>query len=152
MLATVLLLQSERTASYEQFDYLSVVGSLLHTTNCTRCDVSYSADVLSRHALCPGKAHISSVKRVVMYLYNTRCTGTQYSRSSSAPRNVPYIYEKGKHPLHDDTDLLKVCADSDFAGDQSRRSTMGMIVMLNGGPVAWASILGKTISTSSCEA
>jgi hypothetical protein len=27
-----------------------------------------------------------------------------------------------------------------------------MIVMLNGGPIAWTSVLGKTISTSSCEA
>jgi hypothetical protein len=152
MLTTVLLLQSERTVSKEQFDYLSVVGSLLHIANCTRCDVSYSVGVLSRHALCPGQAHINAAKRVVMYLYNTRCTGIQYSRSSHTPRNVPYIYEKGMHPLHNDTDLLKVFADSDYASDQSRRSTMGMIVMLNGGPIAWASVLGKTISTSSCEA
>jgi ATP-dependent Zn protease len=47
---------------------------------------------------------------------------------------------------------LKVCADSDYGSDQSRRSTLGMIAMLNGGLIAWASVLGKTISTSSCEA
>jgi hypothetical protein len=152
MLTTPLIRQSERTISKEQFDYLSVVGSLLHIANCTRCDISFSVGVLSRHALCPGQAHVNAAKRVVMYLYNTQSTGIQYSRSTTIARNVPSIYQGGKHPLHDDSDLLKVFADSDYASDQSRRSTMGMVVMLNGGPIAWASVLGKTISTSSCEA
>ena len=43
-------------------------------------------------------------------------------------------------------------ADSDYAEDASRRSRQGTIVMMNGGPVAWASILGKTICCSTAEA
>jgi hypothetical protein len=27
-----------------------------------------------------------------------------------------------------------------------------MVIMLNGGPVAWSSVLGKTVATSTCEA
>jgi hypothetical protein len=38
MLTTVLLLQWKRTVSKEQFEYFSVVGSLLHIANCTRCE------------------------------------------------------------------------------------------------------------------
>jgi len=29
---------------------------------------------------------------------------------------------------------------------------MGIVIMLNGGPVSWSSILGKTVATSTCEA
>ena len=29
---------------------------------------------------------------------------------------------------------------------------MGMVIMMNGGPIAWASTLGKTVATSTCEA
>jgi hypothetical protein len=29
---------------------------------------------------------------------------------------------------------------------------MGMVIMLNGGPIAWSSVLGKTVATSTCEA
>ena len=47
---------------------------------------------------------------------------------------------------------LTVFADSDYAEDASRRSRQGTIVMMNGGPVAWASILGKTICCSTAEA
>jgi hypothetical protein len=75
------------------FDYLSVVGSLLHIENCTRCDVPFSDGVISRHALCPGQAHVNAAERVVMFLYNTQITGLQYSRSTTIARNVPSIYQ-----------------------------------------------------------
>jgi hypothetical protein len=66
--------QSERASSKEQFDYLSVVGSLLHIANYKRCDMSFSAFVLSRHVACPGQAHVNALKRVVMYFSNTQST------------------------------------------------------------------------------
>ena len=34
----------------------------------------------------------------------------------------------------------------------SRKSTYGYVLILNGGPVAWGSTLGKTVATSTCEA
>ena len=42
--------------------------------------------------------------------------------------------------------------DSDYAADSSRRSTQGIVVMMNGGPISWSSVLGKTICTSTAEA
>jgi hypothetical protein len=62
------------------------------------------------------------------------------------------MYEGAKHPLDDGTNRLQTFADSDYAGDVSKRSTMGTLVMLNGGPVSWGSVLGKTVATSTCEA
>jgi len=47
MVACGLQKQSSRTVPKEEFDYLSVVGSLLHIANCVRCDVAYAVGVLA---------------------------------------------------------------------------------------------------------
>ena len=153
MLAQPLPKLQERLVPKEQFDFLSVVGSLLHIANCVRCDVAHAVSVLTRHALCPGPAHVRAAKRVVMYLYNTRLLGITYRRPARKEHaNIAQMYEGAKHPLDDGKNLVQTFADSDYASDDTKRSTMGMVVMLNGGPVSWGSILGKTIATSTCEA
>ena len=93
MLVTPLTKLTERVVTVEQFDYLSVVGSLLHIANCVRCDVALAVGILARHSATPGPQHVNAVKRVVMYLYNTRSLGITYSRSSKAPNflKVPSI-------------------------------------------------------------
>ena len=45
-----------------------------------------------------------------------------------------------------------VYADSDFAAYYARRSMQGIVIALNGGPISWSSILGKTTVLSTCEA
>jgi len=144
---------ASREVSVDEFDYLSVVGSLMHLANCVRCDIAYAVGSLARHAMNPGPAHVKACKRVVMYLYNTRTLGITYTRSSIASeRNVPSMHEAAKHPLDNGQNLLKTFADSDYAADYTRRSTYGVVTMLNGGPIAWSSTLGKTVATSTCEA
>jgi hypothetical protein len=49
---------------------------------------------------------------------------------------VPFIHEEGIYPLHNNTDLLKVLMDFDYASDQSRRSTKVMTFLLNDMPGA----------------
>ena len=48
MLQTPLLRQKERSVPKITFDYLSVVGSLLHISNCLRPDISYAVGNLAR--------------------------------------------------------------------------------------------------------
>lgn len=151
MLATPLMKSTERTVPKESFDYLSVVGSLMHIANCVRCDIAYAVGVLARHAAFPGPAHVRAAKRVLQYLYSTRSLGITYTRPSS-DKNTPIIYEGATHPLDNGQNYLQVFADSDYAADQTRRSTMGSVVMMNGGPISWASVLGKTVAMSTCEA
>ena len=62
----------EREVPVSTFDYLSVVGSLIHFANCMRPDIALAVGVLARHGMAPGKAHVRAAKRVVMYLYNAR--------------------------------------------------------------------------------
>ena len=135
----------------EELDYLSVVGSLLHVPNCARMDIALAVGILARHAATPGPAHVTAARRVLQYLYKTRSLGITYTRSVSE-LNVPTIFEAAYHPLDNGKNRLQVFCDSDYAADISRRSLMGMVVMLNGGPISWLSTLGKTVCTSTAEA
>ena len=65
MLVTPLPKQSTRTVTVEAFDYLSVVGSLLHASNCVRVDIALAVGILARHAATPGAAHVAAAKRVI---------------------------------------------------------------------------------------
>ena len=158
MLVTPLTRNEGEVVDKKSFDYLAVVGSLLHIANCVRCDISFAVGVLSRYAKNPGRSHVKAAKRVLMYLYNTRTLGITYTRTQDD--ELPVIFEGAKHPKDDGvrgaaaetSEILKVYADSDFAGDETRKSTMGLVVVMNGGPVAWSSTLGKSVATSTAEA
>jgi len=153
MLPTPLRKESTHIVSKSEFDYLSVVGSLLHISNCVRCDISYAIGNLARFSAAPGPQHVRAVKRCLQYLYATRTLGITYSRDSpGVQRNVPLMYEGAQHPLDTGLNRLQTFVDSDYAADETRRSTMGGVTMLNGGPIAWFSVLGKTVATSTCEA
>jgi hypothetical protein len=151
MSTTPLLKQNTRDVPVSVFDYLSVVGSLLHIANCIRCDIAYAVGALARHSLTVGHAHVKAAKRVVMYLYNTVKLGITYYRDTEEI-NTPRVFERAVHPLDNGKNHLQTFADSDYAMDQTRRSTMGIVLMMNGGPVSWSSTLGKTVATSTCEA
>jgi len=159
MLVTPLMKLAEREVSVEQFDYLSVVGSLLHIANCVRCDIAFAVGCLARYAATPGHAHVKAAKRVVKYLYATKNLGITFYRDLDRVEGLGEqeltVYENGLHPNDQDksvTNALKIYADSDYAMDYTKKSTMGIVFMLNGGPVSWTSVLGKTVATSTCEA
>ena len=152
MLQAPLTRSQVRGVAKSSFDYLSVVGSLLHISNCLRPDISYAVGNLARFAAAPGLAHVKAAKRVLQYLYQSRSLGITYYRACDQQRNVPLMYEGAKHPLDDGINKTQVFADSDYAADETRRSTMGGIVMQNGGPISWFSTLGKTVALSTCEA
>jgi hypothetical protein len=66
---------------------------------------------------------VRACKRVVMYLYNTRRYGITYRRGDEQS-SVPLMYAGAQHPSDNGMILLQVFADSDYAGDETRRSTM----------------------------
>ena len=148
--------QDEKTTD---FDYLSVVGALLHICNVSRPDVSYAVCYLARFSKTAGESHVKALLRLVAYLYHTRYLGITYYRDiprenvfHGMERNVPRVYETGVHPCDvNKKNPVKVFVDSDFAGNDGR-STAGHVVFLNGGPVIWSSKLMKVAATSSSEA
>jgi len=145
-------------------DYLSVIGSCLHIAQVSRPDCAYAVGALSRHSHAPGKIHMKAARDLVSYMYKTRHWSIQYQRSFSPAANVPIVYEKDCYQSRTIEDRLKasvpdstpntpdVYCDADFAGCKvTRRSTSGMVIMMNGGPISWQSRLQKLCAQSSAE-
>jgi hypothetical protein len=99
---------------------------------------------------------------LVSYLYNSQELFIQYTRSDYG--NVPDIFEKdwsNRKSIEERLQASKPAGvpdypntfiDADYAGDPTtRRSTSGMIVMMNGGPISWSSRLQKLCAQSSAE-
>ena len=144
-------------------EYLSIVGSCLHISQVSRPDIAYAVGVLSRHSATPGKEHMEAAINLICYLYHTQELCVRYERSVKG--NEPEVYEKAHRPETSIEDRLQAAhpdlsnpsptffADADFAGDlHTRRSTTGMVVMMNNGPISWLSRLQKLCAQSTAEA
>ena len=79
--------------------YSQVVGSLMYAMVCTRADIAYAVNVVSRFMSNPGKLHWDAVKWVMRYLKGTLDHGLMYGKS--------------KHEVCE----VRGYVDSDFAGD-----------------------------------
>ena len=148
--------KQERITDESGFPYLSAVGSLLHIAGLTRPDISYAVGVVARYSNAYGERHIKAVKKIIAYLYHTRFHGIMYYHESIKPPGVK-MFESGRPPITDEAfqasvmDPLRLFADADFAGDDTKRSTSGNIVYLFGGPIMWSSRLQKLYALSTAE-
>ncbi|KAJ4716959.1 Retrovirus-related Pol polyprotein from transposon TNT 1-94 [Melia azedarach] len=116
----------------EKVPYASAVGSLMYAMVCTRPDIAHAVGVVSRFLSNPGREHWNAVKWIMRYLRGTS--------------NFKLTFGSGKP-------LLVGYTDSDMAGDvDTRKSTMGYLMTLSGGAVAWQSRLQKCVALSTTEA
>ena len=113
------------------FPYRELVGSLLYAAKATRPDIAHAVGVLTRYLIAPTSQHVNAAKHVLRYIQGT----------------LDY------HVCYGSQDELTAWADSDWAGDlATRKSTTGFVIMLSGGPVAYASTLQRTVALSSAAA
>jgi len=116
--------------------YRALVGGLLYIMGMTRPDIAFAVIAVSRHQTNPENPHWKAAKRILAYLAGTPHHGLRYSGIGNVNNLVSF-------------------SDSDYAGCKDglyRRSTSGMIFLLNGGPVAWKSHLQKPVAQSTAEA
>lgn len=141
------LTEPESDKGTADFPYLSVVGALLHVSQCTRPDISYAVGSLARHSTAVGKEHVRAARRCVQYLYNTRHLCIMYGSTDAQP-NEPHVFEAGRP-----APKAEAYTDADYAMDvATRRSTSGGVIFLNGGPITWSSKLQKIVAMSTAEA
>ena len=112
--------------------YASAVGSLIYAMVCTRPDIDHSVGIVSRFHSNLGKQHWMAVKWILRYL----CSTFKF-----------YLYLEGERPL------LERYIDVDMVDDvDSRKSTLGDLVIFVGGAVSWQFKLQKCIALSTTEA
>ena len=120
-----------------KYPYINATGSLLYTTVCTRPDMFFAVMQLARFNSNPGHAHVKASKQALKYLNRTVDQGIHFSKSSNFDGKLE----------------IKAFVDSDWAGcPDTRRSTMGYIILVANGPVSYKSKLMPTLALSSCEA
>ena len=103
---------------------------------CTRPDIAFAVNRLSRYCANPTDAHYAATKRVLRYLKGTVNHRITYTGTAhSTPQLVGYC-------------------DADWAQDKDckRRSTSGYVFVMCGGAVSWQSKKQSTIALSSTEA
>jgi len=48
--------------------YLIAIGALMYPTNCTRPDIAFAVNLLTRFNSCPTKRHWKGIKHIFQYL------------------------------------------------------------------------------------
>jgi hypothetical protein len=104
---------------------------------CTRPDIAFIVQVLSRYLQCAGEEHLRAAKRVYRYLKGTRSFGTTYSAAGARAVELSWTYAR---------DVLGF-SDADWTGDKK-----GYLFKLARGSISWASKLQASVSLSSTEA
>lgn len=130
---TNLYLRNDKDDSVEQYPYRELIGSLMYLAIGTRPDIAFAVGYLSRFLDKYTNKHWSAAHRILRYIKATSNYGIRYESISK---------------LH-----LQVFSDSDFAGEpETRKSTSGQLIKINGGAVVWASSKQHSVALSSTEA
>jgi len=116
-------------------EYQRSIGSLMYLMVCMRPDIAYAVEVLSCHVACPGRVHLTAVKRIFCYLQ-----GTSQFKLNFKAQNV-----ENSPPI--------VFVNSDWAGDKAdRKSMLGYVILIDGGGISWGSKKQTSIALSTIEA
>jgi hypothetical protein len=126
----------EEKEEVSKYPYPNVVGSLMYAVTATRPDMMQSVIQLARFMSNWGKPHIKAAQKSLKFLRNTWKDGIKFTK----PKNFNGILE------------IYCFSDSDWAGcPDTRRTTLGYVIIICGGPISWKSQLRKTLAMSSCE-
>lgn len=116
-------------------EYRKLIGSLLYLSTCTRPDLSFAVNALSRFQQTPSYDHLLLAKRILRYLKGTLYLGITYGRGGN-----------------DSAIQLQNYSDANFAGDSDRHSVAGYLSLFGGGPISWRSRKISYTSLSTTEA
>ena len=120
------LLGAEATKLYQ-----SITVSLFYLAQCTRYDLCYAVNQLTRACSKPAEIHMTAAKRVLRYLWGTT--------------DLPIVYKRGKFRMVSYTDA------SFGANPDNRKSTTGYLFFLGGGLISFGSKTQSLTAQSTVE-
>jgi hypothetical protein len=144
--------------------YRSIIGCCIWIIVLGRFDIAYAISAMSRFNMLPKEGHLKAVKRILSYL-KTFPKGRVIIDSSYPDHSVYPVedhsnwmefYPDASEEIPEDLPREKgprvrmtVYVDADYAHDiVTRRSIIGILVMLNNTPIRWISKRQKTVETS----
>ncbi|KAE8727716.1 putative ribonuclease H protein [Hibiscus syriacus] len=118
----------------EKVSYSNVVGYLKYAMVYTRPDLPHVVSQVCKYMSKPGNQHWEAVKWIFQYLKGTVGHGIVFGSQRDNPLVVGYV-------------------DSDYTGDlDNRRSTIGYVFTLGGGPICWKSTIQSVMELSTTKA
>ncbi|KAG9453398.1 hypothetical protein H6P81_006302 [Aristolochia fimbriata] len=122
----------EKRLKMQSIPYAQVVGSLTYAMLCTRSDLGFVVNLVSRYQSNPSALHWQAVKRILRYLLGTK----DYKLTYQTDELVPIGY-----------------ADSNYVGGpDDRKSTSGFVFTLPDAPISWGSKKQKCVVKTTMEA
>ena len=122
----------EELAFMNRVPYNKILGMLIWLTTCTRTDIAYAVNQLSRFANAPRLIHWKAMKRLLRYLKGMPDLGLQYTKDGNS-EVVGY-------------------SDADWGGRADRKSTSGVCFTLAGCAIYWRSRTQRVVALSTAEA
>jgi hypothetical protein len=114
-----------------QLEFASAIGSMMYVMHCTRPDIAFAVNRLSRYTSNPSAEHWKAIARVLGSLKKTKDLGLYYS-------GYPAVLEG-----YSDTNWVTSVVDN--------KSTSGWIFTLGGGAISWTSKKQSCISHSTMK-
>ena len=109
------------TSDMVAFPYANILGGIRYLVTCTRPDICFAANFLSRYMQAPSLIHTQHLKRLLRYLQETKDFGITYS--ARQPLLKPF---------------LTCYSDVDWGGDEETlQSTSGYVYLLSSGAISW---------------
>ena len=118
----------------QRIPYASAIGSIMYAVRCTRPDVAFAQNIVSRFQQNPGERHWIAVKNILKYLRATKDMVLVYGGNPEAELKVNGYCDAGFQTDHDDT-----------------KSQTGYVFTMNGGAVVWKSKKQSTTAMSATE-
>ena len=109
--------EASEKKSMALYPYRQIVGSLRYLEHCTRPDIAFALNRLSRYQANPGLAHWNELKHLVRYVAGTRHHGICFGRD---------CYPQHLLMNHDLFGLLECFVDSDYAADLAADCTVDL--------------------------
>ena len=144
--------------------YRMMVGTLNWLVTLGRWDVHYAAQTFARYSQAPREGHMDAMRRVFGYLKHFSKRSIVYDARMPKHRDDLVTKFDGWKEMYPDAkeemppgmpepkgNEVRISAyfDADHAGClETRRSTTGMIMFLNGTPVKWYSKRQSTVESS----
>jgi hypothetical protein len=113
--------------------YMQVIGALLHISNSTRPDITYTVSILAAKMQSPSKLDWLRIKRLLRYLQGTKKYSIKVKRNQHNIQSHVYT-------------------DADHAScTETRRSRTGILILLGGFPITWHSKKQNLVTLSTVE-
>ena len=92
--------------------YLSAIGALLYLAQCTRLDIAFLVNFLSRFSSAPTRRHWNDVKHILRYLCGTTDLGLFYSKESTLKGYADFGYISDPHKARSQIGYVFTCGNT----------------------------------------